>query len=74
MDFDFDTRDPQAVASHLAELQDVLASKLTEHEQLTTTIEELQQLITIGGGLSRAGGRATILDSGGVRRRRASPA
>ena len=74
MDLGFDARDPQAVASHLAELRDLLASKLTEHEQLTTTIEELRQLITIGGGLSRAGGRSTTPESGGVRRRRASPA
>jgi hypothetical protein len=74
MRFDFDTRDPQAVASHLPELEDLLVSKLTEHEQLTATIEELRQLITIGSGLSRAGGRVAISESLGVRRRRASPA
>src|SRR3979411_1310498 len=74
MEFGFDINDPQVVASRLAELQELLATKLAEHEQLMTAIEELQQLITIGSGLSRAGGRATAPESGGVRRRRASPA
>lgn len=74
MKFDFDTRDPQAVASRLVELQALLATKLAEHEQLTTAIEELQQLITVGSGLSRAGGRPSAPKSGGIRRRRASPA
>jgi len=74
MAFDFDIRDPQAVAAHLPELQALLAAKLAEREQMTADIEHLRDLIRLGGGLSRGTGQRVPPESRGARRRRASPA
>jgi hypothetical protein len=73
MTFDFDIHDPRAVAAHVPELEALLAEKLAELEQTTADIEHLRDLIQLGGGLSRVSGQR-VAASGGVRRRRASPA
>lgn len=74
MRFDFDIRDPQAIAAHLSELRALLAAKLAERERMTADIEHLRDLIQLGGGLSRGTGQRVPPESGGARRRRASPA
>ena len=75
MTFAFDTSDPQVVGAHLAELRSALAAKLGERDQLSVEIQQLQDLIRVGEGLSRRGGR--IAASPGLRqqrRRREAPA
>jgi hypothetical protein len=75
MNFAFDIMDPRALAARLPELRSVLAAKVGEHDQLGAEIQELEDLIQVGEGLSRGGGRASVTaEPGRPRRRRASPA
>jgi hypothetical protein len=75
MTFRFDSTDPQAVAANLPELRAALASKLAERDQLSAEIQQLQDLIQFGEGLSRRGGRVSAAaTSSRPRRRRAAPA
>jgi hypothetical protein len=75
MTFALDISDSQAVGAHLPELRSALAAKLGERDQLSVEIQQLQDLIRVGEGLSRRGGR--IAASPGLRqprRRREAPA
>lgn len=75
MTFRFDITDPQAVAAHLPELRSALTAKFDERDQLATDIQQLEDLIRVGEGLSRRGGRAPNPPaSARPRRRRAAPA
>jgi len=71
----FDATDPQALSAHLPELRSALAAKLGELDQLSADIQQLKDLIQVGEGLSRGGGRASARPRPvRPRRRRASPA
>lgn len=73
--FAFDLSDPQTVTAHLPEFQAALAAKLGERDQLSGEIRQLQDLIRVGKGLSRRGGRITTSPAGSQpRRRREAPA
>ena len=75
MIFRFDISDPQTVAAHLGELRSTLATKIGERDRLSTDIQQLQELIRVGEGLSRRGVRASATRvSNQPRRRRAAPA
>jgi hypothetical protein len=73
MPFPFDTKDPRAVAAHLPELRSTLTGKLREREHLSADIQQLQDLIQLGAGLSRRAGRSSA-HVARPRRRRAAPA
>ena len=73
MTFPFDIGDPREMAAHLKELRDALTAKLREREQLSEDIEQLQNLIQIGEGVSRRATRPAAQMSR-PRRRRAAPA
>ena len=75
MTFGFDTTDQLAVAANLQELRAAVTAKLAERDQLSAEIQQLQELIQFGEGLSRRGGRASAMHtSSRPRRRRAAPA